>query len=221
VKKVISENWQEIVKVVILVFVLSFVSVLVSNWLRTDVIQERVEDLGALGPLVVILYVTVSHVFAPLAGTPGIIVALSVFGPVKAWVYIYIASNLSAAINFYIARKLGRDWVIKLAGKNSISKIDRFVTIMGTRLLVAARLFGFPLYEFISYAAGLTNISFRKYMIITALISPIPGTIMTIYAYNSLSSPWMMASMMGILIGVGALFSWYTVRLYLISQNTK
>src|SRR3989344_628895 len=219
-KKAIWENWREIVKVVAMVLVLAFVAVLVSNWLKTEMAQQRIESLGIWGPAVVVLYVTASHVFAPLAGMPGVVVALSAYGPVMGWVYVYLASILSAVINFYVARKLGRKWVIRLAGKEAIKRIDRFVNIMGTRLLIVARVFGFPLYEFVSYAAGFTAIPFSKYLLVTALVSPIPGIIFTILTYYSLSSPWMIASLMGILIAIGVVFTWYTATLYLKFQKT-
>lgn len=218
-KKVLLKNWKEIIRVMVVVFGLSFVSVMMSGWLRTDMMQEKIALLGIWGPVVVILYVTASHIFAPLAGTPGVVAALSVYGPIAGWVYVYLASILSATINFYIARSLGRVWVVRLAGKESINRIDRFVNIMGTRLLIMARLFGFPVYEFVSYAAGFTAIPFSKYLAITALVSPIPGILFTFLTYSSLGSPWMMAIVMGLLIGIGAIFTWYTAWLYLKSER--
>ena len=220
-RELLKENRNEVVKVVIVVIVFSFIAVVISNWLKTEVIQKKVQSLGILGPLIIIIYITASHVIAPLAGFPGTVLALSVYGLVKGWVLIYIASLISATLNFYIARILGRVWVIKLSGKDSIKKIDRFVDIMGTRLLVIARLFGSPLYEFISYAVGFTSMSFKKYFLITALVSPIPGTIITIYAYRSLDSPLSLSIFLLVMILMGILFTWYTVRLYIKTVPKK
>ena len=214
-KEFIKDNSKEFLKILILVIVLSFISVIASNWLRSEIIQEKVDKLGIWGPLIVILYTIISHIVAPLAGTPGIIVTLSAFGLFKGWLYLYVASLISATINFYIARKWGRDWVIKLAGRDSINRIDQFVEIMGIRLLVIARLFGFPLYEFISYAVGFTTIPFRTYIIITALIMPIPGILFSILLYQSLTSPFILIAVMFTTIIVGILFSWYTANIYL------
>ncbi|MFC1625964.1 TVP38/TMEM64 family protein [Patescibacteria group bacterium] len=127
---------------------------------------------------------------------------------------------MSAIINFYISRFLGRKWVIKLAGKDSIKRIDQLTDIMGEKLLIFARLFGFPLYEFVSYAVGFTNMSFKRYFLITATLSVIPGTLLTIWMYYSLASPLSLSVFLVTVVLIGALFSWWSVRFYL-RKNTK
>ena len=144
-----------------------------------------------------------------------IIVAFAAYGLLKGWIFLYIASLISAAINFYIARTLGRKWVIKLAGRKSVEKIDRFVEIMGIKLLIIARTFGFPLFEFISYAAGFTNISFKTYMLITSLLIPIPGVIFSVFTIKALASPFGMVLLYISMFVIGTLLSWYTVKEYL------
>jgi len=49
--------------------------------------------------------------------------------------------------------------------------VDEFTSVEGKQVLIISRLFGFPIFEFISYAAGLTNISFKDYFLITAVAS--------------------------------------------------
>ncbi len=212
--KLLRNNWKEVVKVAAIILVASYIAVEVSTWLQGKIIQENISSLGILGPILIIIYMTLSHIVAPLTGTPGTVVALSLYGLGKAIIIVYIASLISAAINFYIARKLGRYWVIKLAGKDSIKRIDQITTVMGTKLLIIARIFGAPLYEFVSYAAGFTNISFKRYMLITATVSFIPGVIISYLFYNSLESSLSLSVLLGSLIGLGILFTWYVVRLY-------
>jgi len=218
-KKLLKEHWKETVKVFLFIIIMSYIAVLASGWLQSGDVQEKVLAAGYWGPIIITLYVAASQVVAPLAGTPGIVVALSVYGFAWGWLMTYLGSLLSATINFYIARYLGRNWVIRLAGKKSISRIDKFVKIMGTRLLIMARLVGFPLYEFISYAVGFTNMSFNKYFLITAIFSLIPGTLTTLIVYRSLASPFAMSVFMGSVIIIGIIFTWYTVKLYLDSQK--
>ena len=212
--KLLRNNWKEAVKVAAIILVASYVAVEVSTWLQGKIIQENVSSLGLLGPILIIIYMTLSHIVAPLAGTPGTVAALSLYGLGKAIIIVYVASLISATINFYIARKLGRYWVIKLAGKDSINRIDQITTVMGTKLLIIARIFGAPLYEFVSYAAGFTNISFKKYMLITATVSLIPGVVISYLFYNSLESSLSLSILLGSLIVLGILFTWYVVRLY-------
>jgi len=212
--KLLKDNWKEAVKVAAIILVASYVAVEVSTWLQGKIVQENISSLGILGPILIIIYMVLSHIIAPLAGTPGTVAALSIYGLGKAIVIIYIASLISAIINFYIARKLGRHWVIKLAGKDSVKRIDQITKVMGTKLLIIARIFGAPVYEFVSYAAGFTNIGFKKYILITATVSFIPGVIISYLFYNSLESSFSLSVLLGSLIVLGILFTWYVVKLY-------
>jgi len=212
--KLIKENWKEISKVLIAIIVVSIVTVYVSQLLKTDNVKEYIEKIGLFGPLLLILYTALSQIVAPIAGTPGNIVALSVYGFWGGWVLHFIGALISASLNFFIARYLGRNWVIKLAGKKSISKIDKFVDVMGTRLLIMARIFGFPLFDYISYAVGFTNMSFKKYFLITAFTSLFTGTLVMYLLYNSLSSAFFLTIVLGSFTLIGILFAWYMVWLY-------
>lgn len=221
-KKLIHENWKEIAKLVIVFISLSLVSIYISNWLRTEDMQERIRHAGIYGPLIVILYIVASHVFAPVVGTPGTVVAFSAYGLIGGWMLLYIASIISAIINFYTSRELGRKWVKKLAGKKSLDQIDHFAEVMGLKLLKAARLFGAPLFEFISYAAGFTGISFKRYFWITVFYSIIPGILFAFAIYYSLVSAFYLMLFFSVNFIVGALFSWYTIGKYLkFKKNNK
>ncbi len=127
--------------------------------------------MGPLGPVIIIIYVIISHVFAPITASPMLFVSAPLFGLFDSMVYFYIAGLFSSAINFWIARRFGREWVIRLVGKSSIKDIDNFVKVEGTEALIISRFFGFSAFDFISYAAGLTNIDFKKYYLITNVIA--------------------------------------------------
>ena len=133
-----------------------------------------VESQGILGPLAIIGYTIVSHVVAPLVGSPVVFLSIAVFGAAKSMLFLYIACMISSVINFYISRKLGRKWVIKLAGQSTMDDIDKFLGVSGKGVLAISRIFGFALFDVISYAAGFTKIKFRKYFLITAICAIIP-----------------------------------------------
>ncbi len=134
---------------------------------------------------------------------------------------LYVASLISAATNFYISRELGRRWVRKLAGEKSLNQIDNFAEMMGIKLLKIARIFGAPMFEFISYAAGFTRISFRRYMFVTIFYSIVPGILFAVLVNYSLNSVISLSFFFAIMFTVGAIFSWYTVNKYLKFQKKK
>jgi uncharacterized membrane protein YdjX (TVP38/TMEM64 family) len=218
---VLKKYWKDILKISLIVLVSATVAVYISGVLKTDKFKNYVEELGFFGPLLVILYIAVSQVIAPLTGTPGTVVAVSSYGFWGGWLIIYIASLLSAVVNFYIARDLGRSWVIRLSGKESIEKIDKFVAVMGDKILIVARLFGFSVFEFISYAVGFTNMSFKEYFLITAIVSPISGTIVTYFFYRYLTSALALSVVLGTTIVIGAIFTSYMIWLYKKMQYNK
>ena len=53
------------------------------------------------------------------------------------------------------------------------------------KVLLVIDLFGVSLFDFISYAAGLTKVSFKTYYLITVVLSVFHG-VFTYYAYRSL-----------------------------------
>ena len=167
-----------------------------------------IKNIGILGPFVIIIFTIISHVFAPLAGSPMVLIGYTVYGVVQTSLFLYIASMVSAFINFELARVYGRSLILKLVGKKPIEQIDKFAELSGGRVLILGRLFGFPLFEVISYASGLTKISFRKYMIITLLFGAIPNLAAALILRNTdLSTPTNFYIWTGALLLVGLGFS--------------
>jgi|688.fasta_scaffold03899_10 uncharacterized membrane protein YdjX (TVP38/TMEM64 family) len=134
-----------------------------------------VENAGLFGPLMLTLFFVIADVTLPLLGSPGIILSVGLYGLWKGLFIAYFASLISAAINFYLSRKYGRTLIKKLVGKHGVDHVNYYVDRFGKRTLVLGRLFGFPVFEIISYAGGLTSMSFKTYMIITALFGAIPA----------------------------------------------
>ena len=148
--------------------------------LDTPEIRAVVARGGIIGPIAMIIYIVLSHIFAPVSGSPALFIGATVFGAYKAIFYLYIAGLISSIISFYISKKFGRNLTIKLVGRNNVHKVDEFVKSFGTEVLILGRLFGFAIFDVISYAAGLTKISFIRFFIITAIFL-IPSKI--VYAY--------------------------------------
>jgi uncharacterized membrane protein YdjX (TVP38/TMEM64 family) len=181
--------------------------------------QQYVAGLGILAPLIVIVYTVISHVFAPVSGSPGVLLGFALYGVINGTILLYIASLISATINFYIARKLGRKWTERLAGKKSMEDIDKFVETSGTKVLIISRVFGFPIYEVISYAAGLTKMSFNRYLTITAVFGAIPSVIFVLFFKDTdFTKPANMIMWLGILIIVGVIFT-YFLRKHMLSRT--
>ncbi len=216
-----SEKVQAWAKILLLFVLIPVVIQWILPAATSGALRQRIESLGIFGPLVVIIYTVVSHVFAPVAGSPGMIMGLSLFGIVQTSFYLYVGSLISAVINFYIAKIFGRQIVEKLAGKHAMTDIDNFVSKAGNSVLIFCRLFGFPIFEIISYAAGLTNIRFRDYFLITAVCGAIPNIFMIlIFRHTDFSDPVSLLFWFGSIIIIGAIFIW-TIRRYLQTPKSE
>ena len=85
-----------------------------------------------------------------------------------------------AAVCFYIARILGRDAAEKLTSKAGLEQIDGFFEKYGKNTILICRLLPFVSFDLVSYAAGLTSMSFWSFFIATG-IGQLPATL--VYSY--------------------------------------
>jgi uncharacterized membrane protein YdjX (TVP38/TMEM64 family) len=171
---------QKIQLIKLLIFIVVFyllARLIILPFLNSEVTQNAVQELGVIGYLIIIGYTIVSHVFAPVAGSPAVFLGITLYGPNIGMTLLYIASLISACINFWIARTYGREYVERFVGKSAMSQIDDFIKEDGKEVLAISRLLGFAIFDFISYAAGLTNISFKSYFVITAVCGLIPNLV--------------------------------------------
>ena len=133
--------------------------------------HEFIDSSEHFGAIAIIFYIIMSHVIAPIGAFPAIVVSIASYGIFKTALYLYGAGIISSIINFFIARRLGRNWTSRLLGQKTSFEIQQLVDKTGNSLLIVGRLFGFSAFEIISYAAGLTSISFLHYFLITAIFS--------------------------------------------------
>ena len=85
-----------------------------------------------------------------------------------------------AALCFYIAKFLGRNTAENLTSKFALDSVDDFFEKYGKHTILIARLLPFMSFDLISYAAGLTSMSFISFFIATG-IGQLPATI--VYSY--------------------------------------
>ena len=200
-------------KIVAIVLILSLFLKWLLPAMGSDGFRAFTESIGIFGPFIVILYIVVSHIVAPLAGMPGVLLGAPVYGIVKTVLFLYIAGLISCSINFWISRRFGRAWVIKLTGKKTMNQVDDFTKASGVKLLILARLFGFALFEVISYAVGLTDMKFKTYFVITAIFSAVP---VAVFGYLFKNVDFLSAA--GQILWIGTIFIVGAVFVFMIKR---
>lgn len=140
-----------------------------------DNLRAAIQNAGAFAPLVYIGIKTATYVFAPLTSGPIQVGAGVLFGLWEGTLYTLIGEVLGGSISFWLSRRFGRGVVRRMVGEDGLRKVDQFVNaIVDWKTLSYARLFLFPVYDFISYAVGFSKLPFRTYVIVSALIGVIP-----------------------------------------------
>lgn len=158
--------------VIFLVFFLLYVYLYESGadqyLLKVQSIKIFVNDFGAWGPIIVISLMTGAVVMSPIPSAPIAITSGLLYGHTWGTIYVLIGAEIGALIAFSIARLLGYDLVQKRFG----DKIN-FSFLSSTHHLTVAvfisRLIPFISFDIVSYAAGLTKISYLQFASATFL----------------------------------------------------
>lgn len=150
-------------------------------------LRELISNFGIFGPIVFILIVIIGHVIAPLSGSPILFAGFYAFGRNVAFYYA-IGALSSSIFNYWIAKRWGRVLVEKFIGKENIHKVDKLTQNYGLLMLFFLRVFQVGIYEYVSYAAGLTAIKFTPYLI-TSTLGSIPGFIILYFLTSYIDNP--------------------------------
>jgi uncharacterized membrane protein YdjX (TVP38/TMEM64 family) len=175
-----------IVIALLLALTISFASItIVEMFDGAAKMRAWIENAGAWAPLVYILLKASTYVIAPLSGTPVKLAAGALFGFWEGAALALVGDTLGASLNFWIARLFRDRGISKIAGKKSIKQIDQMTEhVGGWRALLAARLLLSSLYDFISYAAGISNLQFKHFFWVTVLAG-VPSTLFAAWLGNS------------------------------------
>ncbi|MCA9843745.1 MAG: TVP38/TMEM64 family protein [Dehalococcoidia bacterium] len=142
--------------------------------------QEWVDGWGLLGPLVYMVVLAASVLFAPIPNLPIFIAAGLAWGPVLGTVYSMGGMMLGSAAAFWVSRRLGRGWLPRLIGISTAARLDDLATRMGGRVIFWARMLPVVNFDFISFLAGLTAIRFSTFFLYSFLGMLLPTTIAVI-----------------------------------------
>lgn len=144
------------------------------------VVREFVESYGGYAAVVSFLLMIFQSIAAPLPAFLITFANANLFGWWKGAILSWSSAMAGAAVCFYIARILGRDVAEKLTSKAGLQQIDEFFEKHGRLSILIARLLPFMSFDIVSYAAGLTSMSFGSFFVATG-IGQLPATI--VYSY--------------------------------------
>jgi len=163
-------------------FILLFIVCLVATGLTAyflgginpALIQSWLKTCGIWAPVTYIVIYVVATILV-LPSTALNLTGGAIFGPWLGTFWTSVAAIVAAIASFVFARTIGHDAVAKrLAGR--WQAIDAEVRQGGVYYMFAIRLVPIMPYGLVNFAAGLTSVSFKDYLIGTVL-GTIPGVL--------------------------------------------
>lgn len=147
------------------VLTLTVLSVFVSDSLQEG-ITVFLQSHVVLGPLAVIAVRFVTIVLAPLPSSPVAFASLAVLPWWQALIYNIIGVQAGIVVAFFIARKFREPVVRHVASLRQVHAWqDRLTQRQQVAAFVALRFVSLAAYDVVSYAAGLSKLSFRTFFL--------------------------------------------------------
>lgn len=143
--------------------------------------QHLLMRLGIYGPLLFIAIQVIQVIYPVIPGGITCVVGHVVFGPWYGFLFNFIGITIGSVINFHLARSFGKTFVQAFVNEQTydkyitwLDKKNRFTKLLATAFILP----GFP-DDFLCMVAGLTEMSFKRFMVIFMVSKPV-----TLYVYT-------------------------------------
>ncbi len=148
--------------------------------MNVETIAEYIRSFGIYAVVMSFFLMMFQSLAAPLPAFLITFANAAIFGWWQGALLSWTSSMAGAALCFYIAKVLGRDAVEKITSKFALESVDGFFQRYGKHTILICRLLPFVSFDYVSYAAGLTSMSFIPFFAATG-IGQLPATI--VYSY--------------------------------------
>ncbi|MEK7435345.1 MAG: TVP38/TMEM64 family protein [Pseudomonadota bacterium] len=129
-------------------------------------LHDQVRQLGAWGPLLVIGLMVLAIMLSPIPSAPIAMAAGAAYGHVWGTLYVLLGAEIGALFAFGLARWLGGETMRRWFGDRlSVGLLGSQNALMG--IVLISRLLPFISFDIVSYAAGLTVLSFWRFALAT------------------------------------------------------
>lgn len=139
-----------------------------------------IQQFGGYAMAISFVLMVLGSVIAPI---PSFLVTLAnaaIFGWVQGAILSWSSAMVGAALCYFIAHAFGRDAVVKFTTEGALNTLDGYFEKYGKHTILVCRLLPFMSFDIVSYAAGLTAMSFGSFFLATGL-GQLPATI--VYSY--------------------------------------
>ena len=180
-----------------------------AGWWSFDLDRATVEawvaTAGPLGPLAIIILMTVAVVASPVPSAPVALASGAAYGHYAGTLYVALGSEIGALAAFLIARGVGRGPVERLLGEKADKGLLGSQNAL-TLTVFVSRLLPFVSFDAMSYAAGLSRLHFWRFSLAT-MAGILPASFVlahfgSVVVEGSLSSAEWIALGLGLMTGL-------------------
>jgi len=158
--------------VVILLLSSLTIVVILSKPSTIDAGIDFAERRKVIGPLLLIVWRILGIIFPALPAGVISFAVVPIFGWLNTYIYTLSGILVGTSVAFFLARTFREKLVQRFMPLKKIHKLEGEISKKKEFLaIVALRLFTVPVMDFSSYIAGLTKISYKKFMLATLLAS--------------------------------------------------
>jgi len=147
---------------------------------NAESLKSYILSFGVFAPIIFASFVILQVVFAPIPGILLAIVGGLLFGPFLASTIVWVSVVIGSVICFYIAKNLGREFILSLMKKAELGRFDILSQRYGFWILLFLRLNPITNSDLLSYAAGLSKINFKDFFWAT-VIGSLPLSYLGVY----------------------------------------
>ncbi|MDD3839287.1 MAG: TVP38/TMEM64 family protein [Clostridia bacterium] len=200
--------------VVILLIALIVHETGISKQFEVDNLKKFLNSFGPWAPLIFILLCTLRPLLLLPVGIFSILGGI-LFGYALGTIYTSIGVTLGSFIAYWLAQKLGKDFVDKIL-KGKLKTFNDNSEKHGFKIILLMRVIPVLPVDVISYGAGLSNITFKDFAFGT-LVGILPGTFVYSYFGSSIrnfskSKLILAIAMIGLLVAVPIIFKDYVKK---------
>ncbi|KRN04671.1 TVP38/TMEM64 family protein [Holzapfeliella floricola] len=139
-----------------------------------EAMQAYLSDKQVTGPFIFILIQIIQVVFPVIPGGITLVVGVVFFGPFWGFWYNYIGIGIGSIINFFLARYYGKEFILKIVSEKTYNKYIGKVKNQRAFDWFFALAILFPVApdDLLCLIAGLTKMSFKKFLMVIILLKP-------------------------------------------------
>ena len=162
------------------IYLIAYNSGFIEIILDRQLLRLYIENAGIWGVLVLFLLTLLEVVVLPIPAAITIVIGNYLFGATISFIVSTAGVIVGSAICFILGRYFGRKWVNWLVGVENVDRYSAILSERGKIPFVLMMLFPFFPDDILCLVAGLTNMSFRFFMLAITFTRPI---MVAFYAY--------------------------------------